>query len=141
MRVYKLLQIIPALFLFSCADQIKESVPTIFDTTEPVSITPEFSSIQKNVFTPLCATSRCHDGLQAPNLSEGLAYNNIVNILNTQVSGLSRVKPGNPNNSYLYLKLINSSIEGSRMPIDSPPLSRSATDSIRVWIERGAPQN
>ena len=132
-----------ALLIFStCADQIDERVPTIFDASASLSVTSQFSSIQQNVFTPICATSRCHGGLEVPNLSEGLAYDNIVNVLNTQVSGFSRIKPGDPDSSSLFLKLLDSDkISGSRMPIDLPPLSPAAIDSIRLWIKRGALPN
>lgn len=56
---------------------------------------------------------------------------------------LERVEPGDPDASYLWLKLTNApDIEGSPMPT-SPltgwrPLSTAELDDLRAWIENGA---
>lgn len=98
-----------------------------------------FSSIQSTVFTPTCALSGCHSGAQRPNLTAGQAYNNIVNVASTQ--GIDYIEPGDPDNSYLYRKLTGNNIVGTRMPRGRTPLAQAVLDSIRVWIERGAPNN
>ncbi len=99
----------------------------------------EFAAIQANVFDNSCAVSGCHNGTTSPNLSSGQAYNNIVNI--TSSRGIPYVDPGDPNNSYLYRKIIGSNISGSRMPLGEGALSSSIADSIEAWIDRGALNN
>ncbi len=131
------------LSILGCAEQITESAETVFpdenDSTQ--QIRPRFSSIQDSVFTPSCAISGCHDGSIKPQLSKGVAYNQIVNVPNGENLKNDRIEPGNPEQSYLFLKLTGKNITGSRMPLGSPPLSQSVIDSIQVWIENGAFEN
>jgi len=60
-------------------------------------------------------------------------------------SNLKRVEPGNPEQSYLYHKLMGSHLEaggeGLRMPFAAPPLNRAQTDLVKHWIEEGARNN
>lgn len=131
-------------FLTSCADYIVESADTVFDdlpSTTP-SFRARFSSIQDTVFTPTCAISGCHNGSVPPDLSPGRAYENIVNVPNSQHPDVPRIKPGEPEASYLYLKMAGGDdIVGALMPLQALPLSQQALDSIRVWILRGAPRD
>lgn len=103
---------------------------------EPLTAEANFSSIQNNVFSRSCAISGCHNGSEAPNLSAGAAYNNIVNVRSSR--GIDYIEPGSPNNSYLYLKIIGSNISGSRMPEGQAPLPAAIADSIKAWIQKGA---
>ena len=48
------------------------------------------------------------------------------------------VVPGNPHTSELYNRLITTDI-AKRMPLNQPPLSPQAIDTIRNWILAGAP--
>ena len=48
------------------------------------------------------------------------------------------VDPGNPHTSELYNRLITTDID-KRMPLNQPPLSAQAIDTIRNWILAGAP--
>jgi hypothetical protein len=58
-----------------------------------------------------------------------------------EVSTLDRVKPGDPNNSYIILKLQGSAgIVGQQMPYGGPYLPQSTIDVIKQWITNGAPQ-
>ncbi|MBM3262485.1 MAG: hypothetical protein FJY97_03545 [candidate division Zixibacteria bacterium] len=98
-----------------------------------------FSAIQSQVFTPQCALSGCHAGTETPNLSAGVAYNNIVNVASTQT--LDYIEPGNSTTSYLYKKLTGSGIVGNAMPRGGAALSTARLDSIRAWIDRGAANN
>ncbi|MEL6822629.1 MAG: hypothetical protein AAFP70_12775 [Calditrichota bacterium] len=97
------------------------------------------SSIQTNVFDRSCALSGCHNGDERPNLSSGQSFASLVNVGSSE--GFEQVDPGNPSESYLFLKLIDTDIEGSRMPLGENPLSQEITDSIKVWIENGALNN
>lgn len=118
------------LLALACSGDSVTGPTTISDTT--------FSSIQQEIFTPTCAITGCHNGSERPNLSSGVAYNNIVNVKSTQSSDY--VEPGDPDNSYLYRKLTGVNISGALMPRGSS-LSAAVADSIRIWIENGALNN
>ena len=109
----------------------------------PVATT--FSSIQQNVFSVSCALSGCHLGASAPfglDLSEGNAYGNIVNVASQEVPSLTRVKPLDPDNSYLVRKIEGApGIVGERMPRGRAALSQEKIDAIREWIDAGAENN
>jgi hypothetical protein len=103
--------------------------------------TADFESIQANVFTPIC--SPCHSGANAPHglmLDAAHSYNDLVGVPSVEVPTFDRVKPGDPDNSYIILKLENSPlIAGSQMPLGETPLLPSVIDVIRQWITNGAP--
>lgn len=106
-------------------------------------LTADFQSIQDNVFTPICV--RCHSGAAAPEglqLDAGHSYALLVGVPSAEAGGLARVKPGDPDNSYLVQKLQgNAGIVGERMPFGGPYLPQSTIDVIRQWITNGAPQS
>jgi hypothetical protein len=105
-------------------------------------LTADWQSIQDNVFTPIC--SPCHIGAGAPKgliLDAAHSYSLLVGVPSAEVPSLNRVKPGDPNNSYIILKLTGApGIVGGQMPLDETPLSQSTIDVIRQWITNGAPQ-
>jgi hypothetical protein len=72
------------------------------------------------------------------------AWSRVVGVPSLQ-SPLPLVHPGSPDNSYLYIKLIDSgeSVGGSGrlMPIQQAPLDPDQIETIRLWIEQGAQQN
>ena len=49
------------------------------------------------------------------------------------------VLPGNPQDSEFYRRLLENAIEKPQMPLGQPPLPPEAIDTIRQWIEAGAP--
>lgn len=106
---------------------------------------PTLTSIQSNIFSVNCALSGCHAGAspqQGMNLSEGQAFSNIVNVRSNEVPSLFRVEPGNPEDSYLFMKITGATgIVGSRMPLGRSPLSSEEIETIRQWIEDGAQNN
>ena len=104
------------------------------------AVTADFQSIQDNVFTPIC--SKCHVGASAP---EGLqfdaahSYNLLVGVPSVEKSSLLRVDPGNPDSSYLVLKIEGASgIDGGQMPLGETPLPPATITAIREWITNGA---
>ncbi len=105
-------------------------------------LTAEFGSIQQNVFTPTCAISGCHVGAAAPQglrLDEANAFALLVGIASAEVPGLLRVKPNDPDLSYLVQKLEGTAAAGGQMPLNGPPFLPQATiDVIRQWITDGA---
>ena len=110
-------------------------------SNEPLSA--NLQSIQDNVFTPIC--TRCHIGASAP---EGLrldaadSYSLLVGVPSAEVPSLLRVMPGNPDESYIVLKLQGSpGIVGGQMPLGGPYLPQATIDVIRQWITDGAPNS
>ena len=107
-----------------------------------VPLTADFQSIQDNVFTPIC--SPCHSGASAPEglqLDAAHSYNLLVGVPSQEVPTLDRVKPGDPNSSYIIIKLTNGpGIVGQQMPRGEPPLPQATIDVIKQWITNGAQQ-
>lgn len=106
-----------------------------------------FASLVQPIFSNNCALSGCHAGsspAQGMNLSSGQAYANIVNVPSNE-SGLLRVKPSQPDSSYLVHKVqgTQGSVGGSggQMPLGGAPLSQAQINTIRQWIADGAPNN
>ena len=106
------------------------------------------SQIQAAVFTPIC--SGCHNGSNPPggalpgsqNLTAGNSFAALVNVASIEQPALRRVKPGDPDNSYLIQKLEGlAGISGSRMPLGGPFLDQATIDQIKSWIASGAPNN
>lgn len=111
---------------------------------DPIDPTATFSRVQNEIFTPTCAAIGCHDPLGQSSqmiLTPGQAYGNIVNRPSVEMPGLSRIKPNDVTNSYLYRKITGAGITGDRMPLGSPPLSDAQIQLIRNWIRRGAPND
>jgi methionine-rich copper-binding protein CopC len=103
--------------------------------------TADFQSIQANVFTPIC--SPCHSGASAPEglmLDAAHSYNLLVGVPSTEVPTLDRVKAGNPDSSYIIIKLTKGAgIVGAQMPLGENPLPQATINVIRQWITNGAP--
>ncbi|MFQ5709409.1 MAG: DUF5777 family beta-barrel protein [bacterium] len=91
-----------------------------------------------DIFDNSCAFRGCHAGSNAPkglDLSEDFALAALVNEPSREKRGVMRVKPGDPLNSYLIMKLKgDSSIEGNRMPKKGRPLNAQEIATIENWI-------
>ena len=75
-------------------------------------------------------------------LRAGNAHDSLVNVQSQEVSGLMRVAPGDPENSYIIHKLEGRpGIVGARMPFGGPFLDDATIDQVRSWIEAGAQDN
>lgn len=109
---------------------------------EPGTLQPTLESIQTNIFATNCALSGCHAGpnpQQGLDLSAGQARANLVNVDSREVPSLKRVDPGNPDDSYLVMKIEDASgIVGAQMPLGRPALSSEEISVIREWISQGA---
>jgi hypothetical protein len=103
-------------------------------------LSADFASIQANIFTPICSV--CHVGGSAPEglrLDAANSYGLLVGVPSTEVPSLMRVKPGDPDNSYIIQKLEGHAAVGAQMPLGGPYLSTSTIAFIRQWITDGAP--
>ena len=95
-------------------------------------------NVQANIFNPSCAVSGCHVGESAPrglDLSAGAARDNLVGVPSDELPSFLRVDPGNPDDSYLVMKIEGDSrIAGQRMPLGRPALSSEQIQLVREWI-------
>jgi hypothetical protein len=117
------------------------------------TLQPTFSSIQSQIFEATDSTGRsactqCHSNVGrnpsgGMNLTHDVAYDQIVNVAARDKPGATRIIPGDPDHSYLLLKLEGApGITGNRMPNNGPPyLTDGQIQIIRRWIEIGAPRN
>lgn len=132
-----LILIIICFLAISCSDGIVSECETDLSN---IVINSNFNSIQKNIFNKNCATSGCHIGTFAAaglDLSEGNAYKNIVGVKSS--SNLMYIEPGNSNNSYLFQRISSQNI-GNVMP-PTGRLNQKYIDSLKLWIDNGAPNN
>ena len=99
--------------------------------------------IQNSVFNPIC--TGCHGGNRPPaglSLQAGSSFATLVNVRSSQDAPLTRVIPGNANDSLLIHKLEDANPPvGVRMPRGGAPLAQSTIDMIRAWIDAGALNN
>jgi hypothetical protein len=121
------------------------------DITGPTpNLNPSLSSITQNIIQNSDSSGRsactlCHAGPTPAgrlNLS-GDVYAALVNKPSSFKPGAILVVPGDPENSYLYQKLVGTSgIVGLRMPRNGPPyLTDGQIEVIERWIEEGAKNN
>ena len=105
------------------------------------ALTADLASIQSHVFTPICTA--CHAGGSAPqglHLDEANAYTMLVGVASNEAPSVLRVKPGDPDNSYIIQKLEGHAAVGARMPFGGPYLDDATIAVIRQWITNGAHQ-
>ena len=100
------------------------------------------------ILTANCALSGCHTGSnpqQGQNLSAGQTFSNVVNVASNELPTMDRVKPGQPDSSYLVHKIQGTHLQvggsGDRMPRGRSPLSQDDINVIRAWIQAGAVSN
>jgi methionine-rich copper-binding protein CopC len=102
-------------------------------------LSADFESLQENIFTPICSV--CHAGAAAPQglrLDAANSYNLLVGVPSTEVPSILRVKPSDPDSSYIIQKLEGHAAVGAQMPLGGPYLSTATIGFIREWITNGA---
>lgn len=110
-----------------------------------------FSDHVQPIFNQSCAFSGCHgtQNTQPPGkpmvLVSGRAYANIVAVSSLQLPSMDRIEPDQPDDSYLIHKIEGTQVgvggTGQRMPLSGCCLSQAQIDTIRAWVEAGAPNN
>src|SRR5215472_6653735 len=109
-------------------------------TQTPAGMVPTLTSIQDNVFTPICST--CHGGATPRaglNLTAGQSFANLVGVASSQDGTLTRVIALDANNSLIIHKLEDATPPvGQRMPRGGPFLPQGTINVIRQWIKLGA---
>ncbi|HEX6084965.1 MAG TPA: hypothetical protein VF266_10605 [Thermoanaerobaculia bacterium] len=133
---------IPLLLLTACGEL---KTPTgAGGPGEPIDPSATFTRVQNEIFTPTCASVGCHDPLGQQSqliLTASRAYAQTVNVPSVEMPAVPRIQPNNPENSYLYRKIIGVNITGDRMPQGRAPLSDAQVKLVRDWIRRGAPND
>jgi len=120
-------------FATGCGTQVPE-VPN----EEAVS----YSLHLETLVTARCLS--CHDSEEAKGklvLDPGVGYERLVGPRSIQDPEMALVEPGEPEKSYLWLKLQHVSENGKGMPrtlTGSKKLRESELDLYRRWIEGGA---
>jgi len=100
-----------------------------------------FTQVYDEVLQPSCTYSTCHEGTGSAGLGwtdASSAHEALVDVESTQFSGVVRVAPGSPEDSYLMWKLEGSDdIGGDPMPPDAL-LDEDRLALVRDWISAGA---
>ena len=106
--------------------------------------TVTLSELKTDVFSARCGP--CHLGT-APSANMSLAadfiYADVFDAVATSDSNFKRVAPGDPDNSYIIMKLRGDSrIVGGQMPLDgTAPIPEGDIARVATWIEEGALDN
>lgn len=102
---------------------------------------PDYVTQVQPIFDANCVS--CHGRSGGLNLAAAVSYANLVNV-RANGSPLQRVLPGDPGNSYLYVKIAGPCpgpvCSGGRMPAGLPPLPAADIQVIHDWIAGGAPR-
>jgi hypothetical protein len=128
-------------FLSSCGGDSPTSGSST--DTRTVQANPSFSATIQEIFNRRgCTGSSCHGTARMAGLDlrTGASYGNLVGVRATS-EPIVRVIPGDPNGSYLVIKLEGRQSVGDRMPQTGAPLDSIDLTNIRNWISQGALNN
>jgi len=120
------------------------SGPEVCSTASDCVVPPSFTDIYNTILSVECTD--CHT--EGPSFSGGLDMSNRMKAYMNLVSGSARCPSGNTlvipwdaANSLLWRKLADVDICRDRMPLGRTPLPAAQIDTIRDWINAGAPNN
>ena len=120
-------------FAMACGTQVPEV---------PIEESVSYSMHLEPLIIAHCLS--CHESEEAKAklvLDPGLGYERLVGPRSIQVPEMALVAPGDPERSYLWLKLQHVAEEGKgmpRTPTGSKKLRESELELYRRWIEGGA---
>lgn len=113
------------------------------DDGRVVKDTPSFAADIQEIFDRRgCSSSTCHGSAQQAgmDLRTGAAYGSLVGVT-ASTESIVRVIPGDPDGSYIVMRVEARQSVGSRMPLGGDPLDAVDLANLRNWIARGAPEN
>lgn len=118
------------------------------DGPEPIASGTWFARLQVGVFDQNCTSAGCHNpqsNAAGLILTAQFSYDALIGVTPTTPAaaqaGLELVRPFDPDTSFLLIKLLDPGPgQGSRMPQGAEPLSREQIETVRAWIEAGAPR-
>jgi len=109
--------------------------------TEPASFSKDVVPVLKTRCVMCHLTGKEPGNMK---LAPKVAYATLVGV-KAMETGLARVEPGKPDQSYLVRKLEGTHVAaggtGDRMPVGGAPLPPEQMAAIRAWIEQGAQNN
>lgn len=128
-------------FLYTCKSPAQPNVGD--DPGDTALADPSFATVIQAIFNANCVGGGCHNATASAglNLSQGQAYNNLVNVDSTSESNFKRVLPNDAQNSYIVMKLEGRQTVGSPMPLNRTSLTTVQIQNIKNWINKGANQN
>lgn len=136
--------ILSSLALSFCGDSGPTSSSSMSATdTRTLQANPSFSQTIQEIFNRRgCTSSSCHGSAQMAGLDlrSGASYGDLVGVRATS-EPIVRVIPGDPDGSYLVIKLEGRQSVGARMPQTGSPLDSIDLGNVRNWISTGAPNN
>jgi hypothetical protein len=88
----------------------------------------------------------CHfPGGQSPDISRPFDPDvGVVGLPSVQGRGMKLIEPGNPDASFLVVKVTNTTLPGPQgmpMPAHFDPLTATELETVRTWIRQGAQNN
>ncbi len=117
--------------------------------TDGPALDGTFAGIQQAIIERHgCAEQACHGSAAAGglDLSPDVAWRNLVGAPSLEKSGMERVRPGDKERSWLWLKVLaktrpgSAQIVGAPMPLNAGALSEDELELLRLWIYAGAPE-
>jgi len=116
----------------------------------PITLSPppqpvDFTTQVLPILTSTCTDAQCHDSVQPQeslDLTAAKAYGSLVGVASKQCPSTKRVQSGDPNASYIMIKLQGSGgscFIGTKMPKPPNTITPTQIQQIRDWIFNGAP--
>jgi CHRD domain/Bacterial Ig domain len=113
-------------------------------SSTPPPAAPTLTQLKSSAFS-VCGACHTGGGTSLPSsmdLTASHIYASIVNVASVEQPALNRIKPGDPDNSYVVQKLEGAAtISGVRMPFGGPYLDQATIDQVRAWVTAGAQNN
>ncbi len=109
-------------------------------TNSPQSSSAILESKVIQIFEKNCARVGCHVGstpMMGLKLTKDEFYARTINQPSAEMPSMMRIKPGDPDNSYLIKKVLGSAdIIGSRMPFGRDPLTDEEIATLVEWVKK-----
>jgi mono/diheme cytochrome c family protein len=109
--------------------------------TGSVAGTVDYQGDVQPIFDARCSCHLSIGGQGGLVLLKGLSYGFLVDVASSQKPGVLRVRPSEPDRSYLVAKVDSEAAgdrSGDQMPKGGAPLSTEQLSRIRSWIDQGA---
>lgn len=153
MKTLSIAMLFASLFVFAggCGDDDPTGPPQLADCSSVADTTQAATVSYANDIFPLfepqkynCNSSGCHGSpLVSSNFSVSTYDDLFVQGDEASAMNICSIKPGEPDASYLYLKMKGQvgTIQGERMPLGGPMVTQDDLDLVHDWILEGARNN
>jgi hypothetical protein len=129
--------------LAACGSESPTSSSSSSTDSRTIQANPSFTTTIQEIFSRRsCTSSSCHGTAQMAGLDlrSGSSYGSLVDVRATS-EPILRVSPGDPDGSYLVIKLEGRQSVGDRMPQTGAAFDSIDLTNIRNWIAQGALNN